>query len=130
MCPTDRPFSYPMRSEFFNPDYPYNLYMSKLHPYGGILHPSSRYESDQASVYDPQYIPYDQSFGDPQPDIPLMHPLSYYPPNTLDQITRVEYLVEDHQNSDHKECTEDRNLVPDLTCIVKRVENTTVWVEL
>ncbi|MED6182229.1 hypothetical protein PIB30_026621 [Stylosanthes scabra] len=76
--PVREPFRYPVHSKMFDPDLPYNHPLSTLCPGDGIRHPSPPPEPYPMPPFGPSTS--QQGFDLDQFGVPVIPPLSYYPP--------------------------------------------------
>ncbi|MED6181497.1 hypothetical protein PIB30_019751 [Stylosanthes scabra] len=90
--PTQLPFRYPLQSFLFDPDRPYDLPISAFRPDGGILHPSPPRNPPVPPPFGPPSSQYD--FGPDTFGIPMIPPLSYYPPARDPPVELVTVKVE------------------------------------
>ncbi|MED6152581.1 hypothetical protein PIB30_093415 [Stylosanthes scabra] len=76
--PVREPFRYPVHSKMFDPDLPYNHPLSTLCPGDGIRHSSPPPEPYPMPPFGPSMS--QQGFDLDQFGVPMIPPLSYYPP--------------------------------------------------
>ncbi|MED6138150.1 hypothetical protein PIB30_071565 [Stylosanthes scabra] len=76
--PSTDPFRFLVKSVHFDPDFPYDYPISSIRLDGGILHPSPPPEPYYSPPRDPTFSQF--GFDPDHSEIPLVPPLSYYPP--------------------------------------------------